>query len=298
MSGLRRDAGGRAEVQARRRRFTRPSRLGRVRPMQLLGQRAPGRSGSTNTPPNGGLYPHMWLMPSGRIIVAGPFREDTWLFTGHGRDDLSWRDVPDMPRAAYGARACGPPGGTGGSIQVVRLGPASPTRTTCAVESDRPAPEQRSSASTRAPRAQAGRRAGALKTSRRAHHNTVLLPDGAMVTIGGGGWASATRATAAGGRFNYDACATAQVELWDPAPARGGSGRRRPSTARITRPRCCCRTGASCRRATTSTAERPRHGGDLCAAVSVQGRRDRRFPLHLRTCPTARRSRSARRMRT
>ena len=34
----------------------------------------------------GGYYPHMFLMPSGRVLTAGPDRGDSWLFNNPGND--------------------------------------------------------------------------------------------------------------------------------------------------------------------------------------------------------------------
>ena len=43
-----------------------------------------GTLGGAGHPPVGGLYPHMFSMPSGRTLVAGPFPEDTWFLNPPG----------------------------------------------------------------------------------------------------------------------------------------------------------------------------------------------------------------------
>ena len=54
----------------------------------------------------GGLYPHMFAMPSGRTMVAGPFPEDTWFLNPPGpSNSFTWQDYPNMPTdAALGHR--------------------------------------------------------------------------------------------------------------------------------------------------------------------------------------------------
>ena len=60
-------------------------------------------------PPTGGLYPHMFSMPSGRVLVAGPWPGDTWFLNPPGRSELvlSGTTTPNMrDRPAAGARRC------------------------------------------------------------------------------------------------------------------------------------------------------------------------------------------------
>ena len=65
-----------------------------------------GTLGGTGKPPVGGLYPHMFAMPSGRVMVAGPFPEDTWFFSPPGPSNrFGWQDFQTAL-----ATGCGAPG--------------------------------------------------------------------------------------------------------------------------------------------------------------------------------------------
>jgi hypothetical protein len=137
------------------------------------------------TPPVGGYYPHMFLMPSGRVLTAGPDRGDSWLFNNPG-NDLTWTDIPH-PRPAQDrvwGTAVLVPSNKGKSSQVMLLGgswterdttvnPAGPyaVKTTEVFDENNPA---------------AGWKQAASLNIGRSHANTVLLPDGSMVEIGGG----------------------------------------------------------------------------------------------------------------
>ena len=101
--------------------FTPSTDMNGVGTMQVLGQRATGPTGSATNPPNGGLYPHLWVMPSGKLMVGGPFLEDTWLFSRPG-SDMSWSDVPNMGRDRLWGTGVGLPGGTNGSTRYMQLG--------------------------------------------------------------------------------------------------------------------------------------------------------------------------------
>ena len=42
-------------------------------------------------PPTGGLHPHMFAMPSGHTLVAGPFPGDSWFMnSARTHDSFSW----------------------------------------------------------------------------------------------------------------------------------------------------------------------------------------------------------------
>ena len=49
-------------------------------------------------PPAGGLYPHTFQMPSGRVLVAGPEPADSWFFHLSRIGSLSWEDAPNPLR--------------------------------------------------------------------------------------------------------------------------------------------------------------------------------------------------------
>ena len=71
------------------------------------GSRPAPRGGNGTQPPTGGLYPHNFLMPSGNVLVAGPFIEDSWLFRWNdvptsSATNLPWTDIKDVGTAFVG----------------------------------------------------------------------------------------------------------------------------------------------------------------------------------------------------
>ena len=135
--------------------------------VSLLGVR-----GGTGQPPGGGWYPHVFAMPSGRTLVAGPEAADTWFITGGARAPLLWQDVPNLPSWRTFASGVLLPGGTNGSTRVMLIGGGSTAVKTSVIFDET--------------NASAGWQQGPPLNVARSHHNTVLLPDGSMVTIGGG----------------------------------------------------------------------------------------------------------------
>jgi hypothetical protein len=165
-----------------------------------------GQTGLAGMPPTGGLYPHMFAMPSGRTLVAGPFPEDSWFMNSPGATSFSWTDVPNPARDRLWGTAVLMPGGPGGSSRVMGLGGSAPptitsTTTDLAVRTTEVLDEANSD-----PRWQP---ASSMNVGR-GHHNTVLLPDGSMVTVGGG------VGIRNGDQWQGDE-AQKQIELWDPA---------------------------------------------------------------------------------
>jgi hypothetical protein len=58
-------------------------------------------SGTGTAPPSGGLYPHMFLMPSGRTLTAGPGTSTSWLFDGMTGDaTFGWTDARNQARCS------------------------------------------------------------------------------------------------------------------------------------------------------------------------------------------------------
>ncbi len=164
-----------------------------------------GHLGGAGEPPLGGLYPHMFAMPSGRVMVAGPFPEDTWFLRPPGPGNVfSWDPILNMARDRVWGTAVLMPGGTGGSTKVMQLGGAAP--------GTGPGSETAVNTTETLDEANAGSGwAGAPSMNvGRGHHNTVLLPDGSMVTVGGGVGARA------GDQWAGDP-EQRQVELWNPA---------------------------------------------------------------------------------
>jgi galactose oxidase-like protein/glyoxal oxidase-like protein len=164
-----------------------------------------GVRGQAGQPPTslGDLYPHMFVMPSGRTMLAGPSRADSWYLNTPGNGGpISWTDMPDGSiRRTYGNSVLLPPapGTTAPSTKVMQIGgfprEAQNDMGLASTESfDEAAPT--ASWTPSAP----------LQVAR-AHQNTVLLPDGSMVAVGGGTGPSLYGTTPD----------QRQVELFDPA---------------------------------------------------------------------------------
>jgi hypothetical protein len=141
-------------------------------------------------PPDGGLYPHLFWMKSGRVFVAGPNKSDSWFLhdpigsswggslVGH------WDDIPDPARRrVWGSGVLLPGTPAAPATKVEQIGGSDPiqspgkattngqaTSTTEIYDESKSNPWQ----------------AGASMQVARSHLNTVLLPDSSMVTVGGG----------------------------------------------------------------------------------------------------------------
>ena len=142
-----------------------------------------GVRGGTGRPPNGWWYPHLFVMRSGRTLVAGPDVQDSWFVGAGATAPLSWQDVPNLPARRLYASGVLLPGGTTGSTRVLLVGGSTAAKTSDRWPDVEPS---RSSVVLDETNASAGWRAGPPLVTARAHHNTVLLPDGSMVTVGGG----------------------------------------------------------------------------------------------------------------
>ncbi len=162
--------------------------------------------GQQDQPPTGGLYPHLFQMPSGRVLVAGPEPTDSWFFRLSGIGALSWEDTPNPLRHTWGTGVM-LPGGPGGSTRVELIGgvdraslPDSGTST--------PLPTVQTFDEANP---QAGWTDAPSLNHGRAHHNTVLLPDRSMVTVGGG------YGILNGNRRSGDSAVHRNIEIWDEA---------------------------------------------------------------------------------
>jgi hypothetical protein len=128
---------------------------------------------SAHPPMTEGRYPHLFVMPSGRTLVAGPKSGDSWLFRVNPLEKLTWEDVIDPKYHTYGSGVL-MPGGPSGSSRVMLIGGGSSGDVNNTAETF---DETRMG--------EGWTPAGGLKIAR-GHHNTVLLPDGSMVSVGGG----------------------------------------------------------------------------------------------------------------
>ena len=147
----------------------------------LLGTRS--GNPTADKPPTGGLYPHVFAMPSGRTLVAGPYPQDSWLLNPFGSSTL-WTDVADEKDAGgalvsrYAGNAVLLPSADGRpSTRVMHVGGLG--------ENAKLEPH-RSAAIFDETREADGWRTGPAMNTGRSHQNTVLLPDGGMVAVGGG----------------------------------------------------------------------------------------------------------------
>jgi hypothetical protein len=161
-----------------------------------------GNVGGTGRPPFGGLYPHMFAMPDGRTLIAGPAREDSWFLDNVNQNPFLWSNVDDLDQPHSWGTSVLMPGGVGGSTKVMALGGSDWTETPSS-----PATEL----------IDVGTPGATWKPAKsnvigRGHANTVLLPDGSMVEVGGGrgkldSFPSPLHAASPEQR---------QIELWDP----------------------------------------------------------------------------------
>ena len=163
----------------------------------------------------GDYYPHMFWMPSGRALVAGPYTNDSWYLNNPGPSNaFSITDVSNLNRTRIWGDAVILPSAKAGSTKVLEIGGANTT-----LDYD-----NAFASNTTEQFDEANPGAGWIPQSSqniaRAHANTVLLPDGSMVTVGGGVGNDSTRNKL--WTANPDQM---QVELWDPTPNNGHSAR-------------------------------------------------------------------------
>jgi hypothetical protein len=177
--------------------FTPPASIGGTGTISLL-----GTVGGPGQPPVGGLYPHMFAMPSGRALVAGPAPQDTWFFDSLSDSGYSWSDVADLTRARSWGTTVPLPAGPSGSTKVMALGGSNWTET----------PSTRTTEVFDETHPELGWRAAAANVIGRGHANTVLLPDGSMVEVGGG----IGMVSSAPSPLHAADPEQRQIEIWDP----------------------------------------------------------------------------------
>jgi hypothetical protein len=165
------------------------------------------------------LYPHLFLTPAGKVLLAGPGAADSALLDP---GSFTWSDVGGLPGGLdrIGSNAVLVPGGAS-VLQIggydyptyVNLGISRAVSSTASVATD----------------GSGGWTTASSQSVGRAYGNTVLLPDGTMVTIGGG----AGRSSDANGGTSWtngDDPALKAVELYDPST---GTWRVGPSEQRF-----------------------------------------------------------------
>ena len=139
-------------------------------------------TGGSGAPPDGDYYPHMFLMPSGKTLIAGPDPGDSWLMRDPGPTNIfAWDDIPNLPG---GDRVWG----TG--VLVPNRTPGSASTKAMLIGGSRssspPNGEAVGSSDVWDEAVGGGWQSGASLNIGRGHANTKLLPDGSMVEIGGG----------------------------------------------------------------------------------------------------------------
>ena len=156
-----------------------------------------GLRGGAGNPPEGELYPRMFAMPSGKILTAGPDPADTYFFNSIGASSFTWSELPNLPQShLWGTTVQNP--GAPNKVTVIggRDYTGGPTLANSLIFDELDMTPSWD--------------AGPSLNVARAHHNTVLLPDGGMATFGGGPGTGAEGLWTAGPQYH-------QVELFNPA---------------------------------------------------------------------------------
>jgi len=166
-----------------------------------------GHTGGVGEPPTGEFYPHMFAMPSGRTLIAGPDFPNTWFMNNPTANSFTWSDAPNLDQRRLWGTMVPMPGGTNGSSKIMALGGTEEstvhsTNTTSIFDENNPG---------------AGWQAAPSNVIGRGHANTVLLPDGSMVEVGGGFGSDASVPGYATGPLYAASAEQRQIELWDPA---------------------------------------------------------------------------------
>jgi hypothetical protein len=194
--------------------FHPPADLDGVGTIELMGARVPEGQTATagvTSPPDGGLYPHTFLMPSGNVLFLGPFSgdgmSDRWYLNAPFKDIRSWRPIPGDPQDTWatGSRYAGnavllpAPAGVA-STRVMNLAGGSAVATSSIWDE-----------------ATGTWTASGPLNIGRAHANTVLLPDASMAEVGGGLGDGALSQWTTEPRQR-------RIEIWDPGTETWGLG--------------------------------------------------------------------------
>jgi hypothetical protein len=155
------------------------------------------------------LFPHLFTLPDGNVLLAGQERDHSAILN---TTSLTWSDLSWARLARTGGNAVLVPGGPQGSYTAEQVGgygapdPANTsyypaTATTESIDASSPTPSWTD---------------GPSLNVARSYANTVLLPDGSMVTVGGGRGFDPAEAN---NYSTYSDGRARQVELYDPATA-------------------------------------------------------------------------------
>jgi len=170
-----------------------------------------------------GLYPRLFVMPDGRVLLSGPDATDTAVLDPSALSSSgttsAWQDYPPLRQdRRYGNAVLVPSASPLGSTRVESIGGFHISR-----HDRHPVTDTTESVSMLDP--QAGWTAGPSLNVPRAFENTVLLPDLSMVTIGGGAGPSGVPYLSLYNVGNARAAAQLRrVELWNPRSQRWSLG--------------------------------------------------------------------------
>jgi hypothetical protein len=186
--------------------FTPADQIGGVGTIKKIGTIGTGDDTERALKPLGNLYPRMIVMADGHDYTAGPDKDQTWVLDDvDASPTFSWHDIPNMSRSRTWGTTVPLPSGTGGPTKMLAIGgtewSGDPSTTTTELFDIN--------------NVGAGwqLQAGKDKLYGRGHANTVLLPDGSMVEVGGG------RGSLDGyeSPLHYAEPEKRHIELWDPA---------------------------------------------------------------------------------
>ena len=146
------------------------------------------------------LYPHLFVMPDGKLLMAGPDPDDSAIFDPANLD-APWTDLPPLASQRIGGNAVLLPEGPAGSTRVAAIGgrpydqpgaPGLPPAFNEIIDTDDASPAWGTFPGLNVPR---------------SYPNTVLLPDRSIVTVGGDD------------RVENHPVPERAVEIYDPATA-------------------------------------------------------------------------------
>ena len=179
--------------------FTPPAAPGGQGTVSLIGSTA---YNNPSLPETGETYPHMFAMPSGRAMVVGPVRDQTWFLNTPGTTPW-WTPAPAMSQRRLWGTAVPLPAGPTGSSKIMAIGGTNfsldPSTNSTEVFDENN-------------EGQGWQPAPSLNIGR-GHANTVLLPDGSMVEVGGGVGRDNSFTESPQHAANPE---QRQIELWDP----------------------------------------------------------------------------------
>ena len=153
------------------------------------------------------IYPHLFTMPDGNVLLAGPTSYESALLTV-GKDHFGWTDVPNPNWRTLGTAVL-EPGGPAGSTRVTLIGGTDPLP---AGSTDPHTPARETTQTLDTKHASDGWEYAEPMNIPRSNFNTVTLPDGSLVAIGG-----SNGTTKAEGLYAaWDDHRSRQVDIRDP----------------------------------------------------------------------------------